>query len=317
VKAPLVVGKLGAVPITAFGSDASGLVGFGFVSEPTKAIGFALDPGTLQARVSFTKPTRSPIRAVVPYPLADGMAFAVDEDDPKALQRTPLTLPAPEPVTVRSFKKALTVARGTGADPEVAWLLPSELPVLRLAGVAAHGKGFFLAVRTEDALRVGWLGADGKPLGTLHDVPDAGKPGSSLGVASNGQSGLLLLRAGEGDAAGPIRMATTPVGTAPAALAAWVAPEGGPGGEWSLPVATGLADGRWLLVWAEGKKAERQLRMQTYDAALRPLGAPVTAGEGKAYVGGAAAVGRAGGVLVLRATEGAFDRVSAVGLDCS
>jgi hypothetical protein len=290
-------------------------VGVGFVSEPTKAIGFALDPATLQARVSFTKPATSPIRSVVPYPSGDSLAFAVDMDDSKALQKTPVTVPALPPITMRSFKKAITVASGE-ADPEVAWMLPSDKPVLTIVGAALPGKGAIVAARSEDALRVGWLSGEGKPMGTLFEVSDPGKPGNGLGAALNGQTGLLLLRPAP-EPSSPVKLTRAAFGSAPGPLTAWNVPAGGPGGEWSLPSVTGLADGRWVFVWSEGKKGARQLRMQTYDADLRPIGAPVVAGEGKEFLGGAAAIGASSGVLVLRAAEGGWDKVSAIGLDCS
>jgi hypothetical protein len=316
VKQALVVGKLGSVPITTAASPTSTLVGVGFVSEPTKAIGFALDPGTLQARVSYTKPGNSPIRTVVPYPVGDSLAFATDLDDPKAMQKTPVTLPSMPPVTVRSFKQAITVASGAEADPEVAWMLPSDKPVLTIVGAASPSKGAMVAVRTEDALRIGWLSGEGKPMGTLFDLSDPGKPANALGAAMNGQTGLVLVRPAP-DASSPVKLARAAFGSAPGPLAAWTLPAGGPGGEWSLPSVSGLADGRWVFVWAEGKKGGRQLRMQTYDAELRPIGAPVVAGDGKEFLGGAAAVGASSGVLVLRAAEGGWDKVSAIGLDCS
>jgi hypothetical protein len=46
-------------------------------------------------------------------------------------------------------------------------------------------------------------------------------------------------------------------------------PAGGPGGDAGAPDIAALGDGRWLLMWTEGRQS---IRAQTYDRKFRPIG---------------------------------------------
>ena len=95
-------------------------------------------------------------------------------------------------------------------------------------------------------------------------------------------------------------------------------PKGGPGGDAFAPDIAGTSDGRWVIVWTEGKSGAYAVRAQTFGADLKPLGDPIAISPPAGNFG-QAVVGFAGGyvttMFLSRGASGSYELWGAV-LQC-
>jgi hypothetical protein len=315
---PLVVGKLGAVAISVWSDPNDGRVGVGLATGANKAVGFTVDIDSGASKAAFAKDVPRPVLRVVPYRSGDAISFAVDMDDPQATQKLPRSLPSKPYLKLGIFTRALVAATSETTAANVVWVLPTEDPVLALEGAGCGTQGAVVALRTKDAVWAGWVGADGKPAGSLEKLPEMSSATGALVPACNGAEAVLLFGSRAGKAEGTTVMVSRgSFGKPLGAPKAWAPPAGGPAGPVELDSVASLDKGRWLLSWLQGEPGSRELRLLAVDAALGPIGEPLVASpKGADAKGGTVAMGKGGGVLFLRATDGAFDRVSNLSLSC-
>jgi hypothetical protein len=314
----LVVGKLGPVPIGVWSDPSDSRVGVGLATGTNKAVGFTVDIDTGASKAAFAKDLTRPVLRVVPYRNGDAIAFAADEDDPQETQKQHRSLATTPYSRIGIFKRALVASTGEKTATNVVWVLPTEDPVLELEGAACGADGAIVALRTKDAVWAGWIGADGKPSGNLEKVPDMSSAVGTLTLACHGGQALLMFdsRAAKTESA-TLMASRGSFGKALARPKAWTPPQGGPAGPVELATIALLPGGRWLVGWLQGQPGSRELRLVAVDSELRAVGDPLVASpKGVDAKGAAVAMGKGGGVLLLRVAEGAFDRVSNQGLSC-
>lgn len=316
VRNPLVVGKLGDAPISTWSSPDEGRAAAGFPSDTNKAVGFTLDLGITVSKASFSDDRSHRVLRVVPYPARDGFSFAVDDDNPKAVPANPVSVGGDKLIRFGVFKKAVVASVGESTATSVVWLLPSADPVAGMQAAGCGKQGAAVALRIGEALWSGWVDAAGKPVGALEKIPEGLPATGAVLVGCNGTESLLAYDTKSGKAEA-VALARTPWGKAPTQPALWQPPAGGPEGP-AVPTSVAwAADGRVLLSWLQGKPGGRELRFQTYDAKLAPIGDPVVVvGKGTDALGGAVVIGKGGGVVLIRTRDGAYDRVAYQGLSC-
>lgn len=314
----LVIGASKDVPLEVWGARDERAVAVGFAARNLTALGFVLDPGTLSPQRSYSKKVGRAIHRVVPLRTGGSISFETNADDPSASVHNPLTVPTDPPLRLGTFKNALTIAAEGDAVPEILWQLPFDVPVEAMRTSAIPGKGFGLVFRAKDALWLGWVGENRKPAGDLHKIPGTGVKVGAPSIGWNGREALItfanLDRAG---AAWNIRMARVPFGQASPPSFEWAVPQGGPGGAAIAPTVLGLDDGRWVVVWTEGKSGSRSVRVQTYDAEMLAVGDAFTVSRPGSNAGqGTAVVGSAGGAVLYLAVVGDQYEVWGAGIDC-
>jgi hypothetical protein len=314
----LVVGASKDVPLEMWGSQDSPNVAVGFGTATGMALGFVLDLRTMTPQRAFSKKSTAPLRRVVPAPSSDGVDFHVDVDNPSMLLRHQLSVPTRPGVRLGTFKQALTVATDDTSVPEILWQLPSNEPAEAMRAVAVPGKGLAVVFRRGQAIRLGWVDEARKGQGDLHTVPGSGKRVGAPSIGWNGREALIAF-ADQPSSSQPwsIRMARVPFGRAPASSFEWQVPAGGPGGAAMAPSVLGLKDGRWLVVWTEGKSGGRDVRVQTYSSILDATGDAFTVSQPGASAGqGVAAVGSQGGAVTYLSIVGQRFEVWGASISC-
>jgi hypothetical protein len=114
-----------------------------------------------------------------------------------------------------------------------------------------------------------------------------------------------------------LRIGTAPLGSLPTRTSAFAIPAGGPGGAAIAPAIAGLADGRWLLVWTEGSGGDHDVRAQTLDPELKPIGAPFAISHEGGNAGqGAVALSSGRGAIAYLALTGQGYEVWGAAVDC-
>jgi hypothetical protein len=314
----LVVGASKDVPLEVWSDPAEASIAVGFAARNQTALGFVLDPKTISPQRSFTKQMATTLTRVVPVQPESSISFETDTDDPAASVRNTLTVASKPPVRLGTFKNSLTIGSTTESVPEILWQLPFQDPIEVMRAVPVPGKGLCVVFRGQNALWLGWVGEDRKAVGTLQKIPGTGVKVGTPSLGWNGQEVLLTFADLEkADGTWGIRMAELRFGEPPATSFEWVVPEGGPGGALIAPAALGLADGRWVMVWTEGKPGARAVRVQTLDDQLSPVGEPFVASRPDSNAGqGLAAVGKDGGAVIYLSALGQHYEVWGAGISC-
>ncbi len=314
----IVVGASKDIPIEVWAQPGDPRVAAGFAARNGTALGFVLDPKTLEPKKSFTDKPVHRLRRVVPTPDSDSITFAVDTDNPASALQNTLTVATTPPLRLGTFKDALTIETTDSTVPDVLWTLPTTHPLEAMRAAVAPGKGIAVVFRMNDSVWVGWVTNDRKPGGRLTRVPGTGVQVGTPSIGWNGREMLVAFAdLPSRDAAWTIRLTRFGFGQEPVASEPWSTPEGGPGGPAIAPSVFGLGDGRWVMVWTEGNAGARDVRVQTYDAAMRALGDAFTVSEAGANAGqGVAAVGSAGGVVMYLAALGTMYEVWAASIEC-
>jgi len=314
----IVVGASKDIPIEVWAQPDDPRVAVGFAARNGTALGFVLDPKTLEPKKSFTDKPAHRLRRVVPTRGSDNIAFAVDTDDPTSALQNTLTVATTPPLRLGTFKDALTIETTDSTVPDVLWTLPTTHPLEAVRAAVAPGKGLAVVFRMNDSVWVGWVTDDRKPGGRLTRVPGTGVQVGTPSIGWNGREMLVAFAdLPSRDAAWTIRLTRFGFGQEPVASEPWSTPDGGPGGPAIAPSVFGLGDGRWIMVWTEGNPGARDVRAQTYDAAMRPLGDAFTVSEAGGNAGqGVAAVGSAGGVIMYLAALGKMYEVWGASIEC-
>ncbi|MBL8740733.1 MAG: hypothetical protein JNK04_06560 [Myxococcales bacterium] len=283
----------------------------GFAIDDKKAAGLKIDPKTGKFEEIFKKETGEPIVRVAPR--AGGTDFYVGE---KA-DRTFLPIDGPAPFFLAFEKGQIGSAETPEGTIEPMWKLEGD-DLVTAEQVLSLAEGYALAFRRGNDVSLGLFGGDRKVKGEIAKLDSKGKNGKPR-IGTNG-SELAVTFAVKADdneeTPWKLHVAKAPVGTNPTVVELELAP-GGPGGDAIAPDIIGLKDGRWLLMWTEGKSGERAIRAQTYDPSFEPIGDPIAlsppAGSfGQALLG---VVGTYTTVVFLQAADEGFEMWGAV-LQC-
>ncbi len=314
----IVVGASKDVPIEVWAQPDDPRVAVGFAKQDGSALGFVLDPKTLEPKKSFAEKSSSPIRRVVPTRTGDAITFAVDADDPQAPLKNTLTVATNPPLRLGTFKDALTIEAVDSTVPDVLWTMPSDKRLEAMRATVVPSRGLAIVFRMDERVWLGWVTEERKPLGKLTRIPGSGVRVGTPSISWNGRDVLVAFAdLPARDAAWAIRTARVAYGEESVTSEPWTLPPGGLGGAAIAPSVFGLADGRWLMVWTEGASGSRDVRVQTYDASLHALGDAFTVSEAGANAGqGVAAVGSAGGVVMYLSVLGKMYEVWGASIDC-
>jgi hypothetical protein len=266
-------------------------VGVGFASDARTASGLVLDLRTLEIRDRF-RASANRIGRVVPVASEQGFSFQVHAATRAGQDDNTLTVTT-RPTRVVSWKKDELAVAGTQGAGAASWKLEGKPAAVRTLAVA--DKGAAIAFRLEETIELAWIDQNGQPAGELSAVQS---PGSRLGAPSlawNGAELLVAFAARESDdSPWSIRVARAAFGLAVSNNRVWTVPEGGPGGPVIAPSVTNVDQGGWLMLWTEGKQGQREVRMQTCNKDLEPVGeARTVSGHGNAGQGvGAVTAGK-------------------------
>ncbi|MBN4059231.1 DUF4339 domain-containing protein [Endomicrobium sp. AH-315-J14] len=198
---------------------------------------------------------------------------------------------APKPFVV-GFKDGQLIAfRPPNKKVLELWEISEDGTPDSIRAVVVPDKGVIVAYRQRTSIWVGWLELDGTKQSDPKRVDAPEQRIGTPSIAHNGRDvSLVFAQRPDSSSAPVIRWAHAPIGKLPVKTEVIDAPEGGPGGETIAPAIGGLADGRWLLMWTEGRRGNRILRAQTYSGGYNPIGgalrlSPSTGSFGQGSVG--------------------------------
>jgi hypothetical protein len=186
--------------------------------------------------------------------------------------------------------------------------------------VLAYGqKAHAVVFRRSGSILGGFLSEGHKAEGGLGVIAGSGgtigKP--SLGTNQREIAVIFADRAKNGSP-WEIRVGHAPLGQMPRETMVVPLPKGGPGGDAFAPDITGTTDGRWVIVWTEGKTGAYAVRAQTFAPDFKPLGDPIAISPPAGNFG-QAVVGFAGGyvttMFLSKGASGSYELWGAV-LQC-
>jgi hypothetical protein len=252
----------------------SGNVAIGYAKSADEAVGVEVTPQSGQVNEVFSdKPSRGEIERV--SPTGADKQFFISTTEPAGALKSIVQVPAAAPFFVGLAEGNIAAADTADGTPSALWPLGGEaLDAARV--VSAGDRGYALTFRRDNAIYGGWIGADRKPSGELVKVVGSG---GSVGKPIGGFNGreIAIIFADREAESSPYKMrfGHAPAGTIPASTEVFEMPAGGPGGDAFAPGITGLADGRWLLIWTEGSAGSRAIRVQTLGPDFAPVGDPI------------------------------------------
>jgi GYF domain 2 len=310
------------VPLEVAVNAAGDRARIGFATEAGAAQGLAVDLGTLKAVQEFSAPAKGKPRVVLPLGAEGKANFVVNADAPGDKVRAWRTLSNESLSVIGWADGAVAVASKSTDAPTSIWPLDGDDAPDAFRVASAGDMGQVVAFRRKGEIFGGTIDRDQKPRGNAVKVAGAGAPaGSQVGapsVATNGHAVAITFadRAASSDPWG-VRIGSANLGLFPTQTRGLAVPPGGPGGAAIAPAIAGLSDGRWMLVWTEGSGGDHDVRAETLDAELRPVGTPVTVSHGSSNAGqGAVALsGGLGMVAYLALTDQGYE-VWGAAVDC-
>lgn len=283
----------GVPPLAADAGDGS-RIAIGFAATTGEAVGLLIDPTTLAVERAFDDQGAAAVEAVVPERRDGKTTFAVHRAGARLTGAR--AVDGPTRFTLGMSEEGLARVE-PGKAPVVVWPggAGEKFTDLRVATTPKgdHAVTFRRGGQSGDVL-VGWLGADGARARDLERVGAPAMRGTPM-VAANADSVLVVFaaRATASDHWG-VQLALGTASAPPRDSKPFTIPPGGPGREAISPSAAGLGSG-WLLQWTEGSAGRHEVRVQTLDDALLPIGEPVTvsptganAGQGVVWIRGTA-----------------------------
>lgn len=173
----------------------------------------------------------------------------------------------------------VAIADKPDAAPETLWPVPSveDDKGLEAARVLAFGPSKHAVVfRRSGNILGGFLGEGRKAEGGLGVVAGSGGSVGKPALGTNMRElAVVFADKSSTDAAWEIRVGHAPLGQMPRETIVIPLPKGGPGGDAFAPDVAGTADGRWVLVWTEGKSGGYAVRAQTFSLDWKTLGDPI------------------------------------------
>jgi hypothetical protein len=284
-----------------------GRLAVGYVSGDSQAHGLIIDPSTGSAESTYQpEVSDDALSRVVPVASNGEPRFETALAESEGMVRSTV-VNGSTPYVLGFGDAALTKRIGEGAPVEV-WPLEegAEGDALRALRIADDRIAVTYRETAADKMRIVYGTLDGSG-GVVTKATTVAGSGGIVGLPSVGSNGREVsvvfadkprAPADASPTAYEIRWAHGPVGEPLKDADPLPLPEGGPGGDAGAPSIAGLPDGRWLLLWTEGKKkGEYVLRAQTYDQRYRPVGealrvSPETGsfGQGQVAIAGSTAV---------------------------
>lgn|GEM_PF-2592907 len=258
----------------------------GFADSPNSAAGIIVDPESLAVKYVFRKPSAGRVASVVPR-VSDGqLSFMVNLDKDALKDARPLA--GPNPFTFAHTLEGF-VRQPLEAEPETIWATDIDAAITgtRLVTVAPVGHAVtYRQGGLTGRVWFGWLLPDGRSLVPPFALPTGAKFVGQPSVAASGSTALVSF-AGRASDKDPWRVHLSKLhGASREALERiFPPPPGGPGGDSIAPSAVGLGEGRFLLQWSEGSSGHWQVRVQTLNQTLEPLGPPIDASPADANAG--------------------------------
>jgi hypothetical protein len=161
-----------------------------------------------------------------------------------------------------------------GAGAQALWdLTDTGLTDLQVIAVGEHD-GYAVAFRKENAVWLGRLDSEKKPLGSLTKVAERAHLRWPT-LAESGGSVMLAWAEREAGSETWSLSAATFANAGSATAVRLALPSGGIGGDAMQPSLAGLEGGRFLLAWTEGTPWAHQVRAVTLDANAAPVGKAV------------------------------------------
>lgn len=268
-------------------------VGLGLAAVNGRPVGFLLRLASLQTERSAMEWAPGPLLRVVPSLQEAEFSVVSDVADPEPASELAFSLRSPSPMKLGTFRKHLTLSEGEGV-PEVLWQVPGggRPDGLDAAGDAEHGA--VVALRVDGSLYVGRADTAERPDGPLVQLAREHAAVGSLRVAARGDEVVVAFEAKS--PAGTTMVVASPEGNQGSEHAWQCAPK--PGATLTEPSVQPVADDRWLVSWTEQRDHATQVRMQTLDASLRPVGEAVDVTPASVRASGSVlAVGSAAGAV--------------------
>lgn len=270
----------------------------GFADNPTSAAGIIVDPVTLSVKYAFRQASSGRVATVVPRVSEGQLSFVVGLDSDVLKEARPVAGPPPFTFAhnVEGFVRQLP-----GARTETIWPTDIDAAISGSRLVTVDPVGHAVTYRqggVNGSLWVGWLTQDGQskvsPFVIATDAKRVGQPS----LAANDAATLVTYAGRLTDKDHwQVHLAKMLLGSRDPIEQTFEPPAGGPGGDSIAPSAVGLDGGRFLLQWSEGSAGHWQVRIQTLNENLQPLGPPINAsptdmnaGQGLLWVNGSHAV---------------------------
>ncbi|MBK8251433.1 MAG: DUF4339 domain-containing protein [Polyangiaceae bacterium] len=214
---------------------------------------------------------------------------------------TPNAAPKVLGIAARGTPSAsVSIADSPDASPASLWNVPpvDDDKGLDAARVLALPPDQYAVVfRRGGNILGGFFGDDRKPRGDLGVVTGSGGNIGKPSLGTNGREiGVIFADKATADGAWEIRVGRAPLGGMPRETVVIPLPKGGPGGDAFAPDIAGIPDGRWVIVWTEGKSGAYAVRAQTFASDFKPLGDPIAVSPPAGNFG-QAVVGVAGGYV--------------------
>jgi len=270
----------------------------GFADNLASAAGITVDPVTLSVKYAFRQASSGRVATVVPR-VSDGqLSFVVSLDSDVLKDARPVAGPPPFTFAhnVEGFVRQLP-----GARTETIWPTDIDAAISGARLVTVDQVGHAVTYRqggVNGSLWVGWLTQDGQSKITPFAIPTDAKRLGQPSIAANDAATLVTYAGRLSDKDHwQVHLAKMLVGGRDPIERTFEPPAGGPGGDSIAPSAVGLDGGRFLLQWSEGAAGHWQVRIQTLNENLQPMGSPINAspaemnaGQGLLWVNGSHAV---------------------------
>lgn len=292
----------------------------------------AREPGTVEVDFSSGTFTEKPaekregdlVRVFAPRDGSGLLATTKSDSGPLAPY---VYAPGPAPFVIGVAGRGTSSPSVVAADkpdgtPDTLWTLPSieEDKGLEAARVLGSGPSSYAVVfRRAGSILAGYVGEGRKAQGGLSVITGSGGSVGRPAVGSNKRE-IAVVFGDRLNAESPweIRVGHAALGQMPRDTMVVPLPKGGPGGDAFAPDVAGTSDGRWVLVWTEGKTGAYAVRAQTFGADFKPLGDPIAISPPAGNFG-QAVVGVAGNyvttMFLSRAGSGSYELWGAV-LQC-
>jgi hypothetical protein len=254
-------------------SPIAGRMAVGFAEGPTTAAGITIDPTDLDVNYPFRETKESRIVSVAPLLLEGKPSFLALRDN-QALKQARAVDASQD--FLFGLSESGFARQPIGGAIETVWAVDSRTnltdPRLSSLSGLAHAVTFRQGGQT-GSIMLGWLTQEGRALAGPFQVKSVdGFVGTPALAAGAGRALVAYAgRATETDA-WSIFLSQAEVGQPPRPAIAFEQPPGGPGGDSIAPALVSLPNQRWLLQWSEGPQGQRQVRLQTLDRDLGPIG---------------------------------------------
>ena len=262
-----------SIPIDLVPSAAKALA-VGYARTMTEPRGLVLDLDSGQVASSHEPEANADgLVRVAPLVGEGKVSFALIAAQQDGLKQA-IYVRAEKPLLVGVAGDELAFVAASGAAPKSLWKLPGPIERLQVTPFGANATaGFGVAYLSMERVWYGAANLDGSVLQEPTALESQAKVGKPM-LASDGHDVSVVYADGVqgGDTPVRVRWAHGPIASGLSAAPVVELPVGGPGGDSIAPDVAALSDGRWLLMWTEGREGARALRAQTFDSRRVRLG---------------------------------------------